>query len=269
MNITSPPANAGGSAYDQRMQLRAALQQAAEARKSEIATDKAKAMNSPIFKAADSKKAQAKARVQQIVEWLKIVKKLYANDPKAMAKALAQVFKDLKSAVKAYRDAGGQEMSASGEAAGAAMASAPAPDGAKADDKADDADGEARTAETTADEPGAEPAQAAVSEDPSEAARPSSDGASLYQAVVGEIRKAVGEDGLDFLKQVRSVTNEIVKLVDTARGQAAIRKRDKETDKAFEDLDKSLKSLREEMDGMEQDIRREAPTAGMKLDIAA
>jgi hypothetical protein len=275
MNVTSAPASTGGSAYAQRMDLRAALQQASDARKAEIATDKAKAMSSPIFKGAESQKTQAKAKVQQILEWLKIVKKLYANDPKGMAKALAQVFKDLKSAVKAYKDAGGQEMSASGAAAGSAMAGAPASDAAQPDAKSDDdartaeADpatgGEAKAAET-ATTGGVDPATADAAADPAKAA---TDGAGLYQAVVGEIRKAVGEDGLDFLKQVRSVTNEIVKLVDTARGQAAVRKHDKDTDKAFEDLDKSLKSLRDEMDSMEQDIRREAPTAGMTLDVAA
>jgi prefoldin subunit 5 len=42
-----------------------------------------------------------------------------------------------------------------------------------------------------------------------------------------------------------------------------------DTDKAMEEVDKTLKDLHEELDAMEQDIHREAPTAGMRLSIAA
>ena len=52
---------------------------------------------------ADSE--QHRAKLQQLVEFLKIIKKLYANDPKAMAKALAGVFKQLRQAVDDYKSA--------------------------------------------------------------------------------------------------------------------------------------------------------------------
>lgn len=281
MNISFGSASAGGQTYVQTMQLRAAAKQAAEARKAEIETDKAKAMANPAFKAPENQKHQAKAKVQQLMDWLKIVRKLYANDPKGMAKALAQVFKDLKAAVKAYKDAGGQEMAMSGQVAGAAVNPGPAaasdapkdasetPNGAKpatADGEAvapaDATQTEAASAEVS--EPGTSSTEQA---DPPPA--PAQGGSSIYDAVVGEVRKSIGEDGLDFIKQVRGIVNKITEILDTARGQAAIRKRDKETDKAFEETDKELKSLHEEMDSMERDIRREAPTAGMRLDVAA
>lgn len=265
MNISSASATAERLTYAQTLQLRAAAKQAADDRKAEIATDKAKAMDSPAFKGAESQKQQAKAKVQQIMEWLKIVRKLYAMDPKGMAKALAQVFKDLKAAVKAYKDAGGDEMQASGAAASAAISSG-APDAGLAEDKPQD-DGQAG-ATGQAEAPAADTQEPPPQDDARQPA-PAGEGSSLYQTVVQEVKKAVGEDGLDFIKQVREATNKIVELLDTARGQAAIRKRDKDSDKAFEDADKSLKSLREEMDSMEQDIRREAPTAGLKLSIAA
>jgi hypothetical protein len=265
MNISSGAASAGGLTYAQSMQLRAAAKQAADTRKALIETDKAKAMASPVFKAPESQKQQARAKLQQIMEWLKIVKKLYANDPKGMAKALAQVFKDLKSAVKAYKDAGGQEMAMSGEAAGAAVAPGPA---AASDAPKDDTDNQGET------DPAAEPAAATPQEPSTEPAESSPaaatpGGSSVYDAVAGEMRKSIGEDGLDFVKQVRGIVNKVTELLDTARGQAAIRKRDKDTDKAFGDTDKALKSLYEEIDSMEQDIRRQAPTAGMRLDVAA
>lgn len=272
MNISSASASAVRLTYAQTQQLRAAAKQAADARKAEIETDKAKAMDTPAFKGAESQKQQAKAKVQQIIEWLKIVKKLYAMDPKGMAKALAQVFKDLKAAVKAYRDAGGDEMSASGAAVGSVMASSSAPEAKDDAQKADeqqtgDQQADALQPEGQAVDTAGQPGQPAA-DAPADQAQPTG-GSGLYQAVVDEVKKSVGEDGLDFIKQVRSVTQEITKLLDTARGQAAIKKRDKDMDKAFEDADKTLKSLHEEMDSMEAEIRREAPTAGMKLSIAA
>ncbi len=264
MNISSASASAVSLTYAQTMQLRAAAKQAADTRKAEIETDKSKAMSSPVFKGAEAKKQQAKAKIQQIMDWLKIARKLYAMDPKGMAKALAQVFKDLKAAVKSYKDAGGDEMSASGEAAGAAIGGAASAPPEKSEDK-----GDAKPAEGEAAPEDADAKAAPAEEAPTQPAEAAGGGAGLYQAVVGEIRKAVGEDGLDFVKTVRATVNEIVKLLDASRGQAAIRKRDKETDKSFEDADKALKDLREEVDTMEQDIRRDAPTAGMKLSVAA
>jgi hypothetical protein len=269
MSILSATAFAGGSTYAQAMKLRAAAQAEAADRKQEIEADKAQALSSPRMSAPETQKRQARAKVQQLIEWLKIVKKLYAQDPKGMAKALAQVFKDLKAAVKAFRDAGGQEMAMSGSAVGAAMAG-----GASSAATPDDKTGEGDAAES--DVPATE-AQAAEAQgldpdmrqpDPAETEAKTA-GASLYDAVVGEVRKAIGEDGLEFLKEVRGLTNAITDLLSTARGQAAIRRQDKDMVKTFEEADKALKALHEEMDGMEQDIRREAPTAGMRLSIAA
>lgn len=250
MNI-SPAVRATVTAAP-RVETRAALQQAAEARKATVSEAAARARSGPRMAASESRKSQAKAKLQQIREWLKIVRKLYAQNPVGMAKTLAQVFKDLKAAVAAYRDAGGQEMGASGEAV---SLPAPAPTG---EDKP--ADGEA--AAPTGD--GADEKAEGVSPGP----RPA-EGLSLYDAVVGEVRKQVGEDGLDFLKEVRGMVDDIRKLLETARGQAAIRRRDKETDRTFEAADEALKALNETMDAMDRQIRHDAPSAGMTLSVAA
>jgi hypothetical protein len=50
-------------------------------------------------------KGRAREKLQRIVEKLKLLKKLYANDPKAMAKALAAAAKELQGAVKDYANA--------------------------------------------------------------------------------------------------------------------------------------------------------------------
>lgn len=252
MNIQSAAVATATSDYAREVRARAALKQVAEARKREVSEDTARVRAGPRFAAAESRKAQAKAKLQQVRDWLKIVKKLYAQNPTGMAKALAQVFKDLKGAVAAYKDAGGEEVGAvlSGQSSDEAKASGDKPDAA--------AEESAEAVEVV--KPGADDAAIDARQ---------VQGISLYDAVTGEVRKQVGEDGLEFLKEVRGMVDDIKKLLETARGQAAIRRRDKESDKAFEDADKALKALDEAMSQMDRQIRRDAPTAGMTLSVAA
>jgi hypothetical protein len=215
------------------------------ARKAKVSDGVGKALANPGFKAPDETKSRARAKIQQLSDWLKTIKALYANDPKGMAKALTQMFRELKAAVKAYRDADDQEFGLSGDVAGAAIA-APAPD-----DKTD-----TKTPE-------------AVTDSPETAPPPAPAGASLYDAVTAGVRKAIGEDALDFIKLVRGFTNGLSDLLDTARGQAAIRRSDKKTDDAFKDADKTLKDLRADTADLERDIHQAAPEAGMRLSVAA
>lgn len=55
-------------------------------------------------------KGRAREKLQRVIEKMKMLKKIYANDPKGMAKALAAVAKELQGAVKDYgkaaKDAG-------------------------------------------------------------------------------------------------------------------------------------------------------------------
>ena len=284
MNIQLKAVLTGRLTYAQTEQAKARSEAAKAERKRTIDSEKAEAMASPRLDGLESRKAQAKARIQQVVEWLKSVRKLYAQDPKGMAKALAQAFKDLKAAVKSYREAGGQEMAMSGELAGAAISNNGSPDRSAGEgapkeaapqessqSSGDEAVQEANEAVTAQAAPEGDELQDAPDEDLSRSAPALEEPgrAGLYEAVVAEVRKALGEDSLDFIKQVRGLAIEITKLLDAARGQAAIRRRDKDTDKAMEEADKTLKELHEELDTMEQDIHREAPTAGMRLSIAA
>ncbi len=280
MYIQLKAALTGRLTYAQTEQAKARTEAMKAERKRTIDSEKAEAMASPRLDGLESRKAQAKAKIQQVVEWLKIVRKLYAQDPKGMAKALAQAFKDLKAAVKSYREAGGQEMAMSGELAGAALANNRSPE--KTADAAPKEVAAPISPPPSGDEANraSEGAEAAPEvfdpEDPPEtdlsrsAEVPDEPGrAGLYEAVVAEVRKALGEDSLDFVKQVRGLVIEITKLLDAAKGQAAIRRKDKDTDKAMEEVDKTLNDLHEELDTMEQDIHREVPTAGMRLSIAA
>ena len=98
MNVQSAAIGAALSDLARRNQAQAAAKRADQARKAEVAKDAGLARQSPRFDAQETRKQQAKAKLQQIREWLKIVRKLYAQDPRGMAKALTQVFKDLKAA---------------------------------------------------------------------------------------------------------------------------------------------------------------------------
>ena len=277
MNIASAAAGAATLDYARELRARAALRQARESRRAEVSEDAAKARSSPRFEASATRKQQAKAKLQQVREWLQIVKKLFAHNPKGMAKALAQVFKDLKAAVEAYKDAGGQEMGAAGEVVGAVLSAGTDPSG-DAGEHGDGAAGDApqasapETAPTDGDEADATLSSKPEHEQdigPGDAALAVAEGRSLYDAVVSEVRKQVGEDGLDFLKDVRGLVDDVQKLMQTARGQAAIGRRDKDAETAFEDADKALKALNETMDQMDREIRRDAPAAGMRISVAA
>lgn len=241
-----------------RVESRAALKQAAEAGAATVSEAATRVRSGPGMAASESRKQQAKAKLQQVREWLKIVRKLYAQNPAGMAKTLAQVFKDLKAAVAAYRDAGGQAMGASG----AAVAMPPPPPPTAGDHKSAGEGEDADVAATAGVDAEAKAGAAEPATKPSE-------GASLYAAVVQEVRKQLGEDGLDFLKEVRGMVDDIRKLLEAARGQAAIRRRDKDTDEAFEAADKALKDLNETMNDMERQIRHDAPSAGMTFSVAA
>ncbi len=65
------------------------------------------------------------------------------------------------------------------------------------------------------------------------------------------------------------MVDDIRKLLEAARGQAAIRRHDKDTDEAFEAADKALKDLNETVNDMERQIRHDAPSAGMTFSVAA
>jgi hypothetical protein len=278
MRIQTAAPGAATADYARELRARAALKQAEDARRSEVSADAAKVRSSPRFEASETRKSQARAKLHQVREWLKIVRKLYAENPKAMARALAQAFKELKAAVQSFKDAGGQEMGSSGDAVGAVLTSAAKEKAGevKADKAATAAPGD-REPVAAGDEsgdagPGSGGDEAAPGAGPApeaEAVRAAFEGRSLYDAVVTEVRRQLGEDGLEFLKEVREMVRDIGRLLETAKGQAAIRRPDKDTEKALEETDEARKELNALMDDMEGEIRRDAPTAGMRLSIAA
>jgi len=234
-----------------------AAAQAQALSKAEIANDAAQARQNPMFQAQDSRKTQAREKLQRLRDWMKIVAKLYAQNPTGMARALAQAAKDLKAALHEYEDAGGREMAMADAATEGVLA--PPPDAKTADDKAaakaDDKSGADATAEPQTDGGKAPSAPSAA------------DGAALYDAVSRSVRKTLGEDGMEFLGEVRAMVDDLGKLYASARIQAAAHRGDKAQKQAFEDADKAFKDLKDEIDQSERDIRQAAPDVGMRLSV--
>lgn len=260
----------------------------ADEKKRTIETVASKAFESPVMKAADKDKSFIREKIEGIKKRLQILRKLFSGNPKEMAKALAQVFKELKAALKDYKAATDKEIGASAGAVDAMMpadvamappADATADDASK-DDTAKDTDAAPEEASAT-DEPAQDPAVAieqptAAAEpapplaDPAVAAAPHDEKHALYGQIAEKVKTMAGEDGLEFTKEIKGLVQWIEdKMLTPARIQMKAKKPDKDTDKAFEDVDKELKALKKEMEDIERDIKREAPAVGQHLDVAA
>ncbi len=225
---------------------------AADSKKQTILSVASQAFAASPMKGAESSKAHIKEQIQGIIKRLTILKKLFAGNPKEMARALAQVFKELKGLVKAYKAAVEKEVGASASAVDGLM---PADTAVPPTADSSDANAGATPAAPQDDQP-----QAASGDDKT----------ALYNQAVQQVQKQAGEDGLDFSKQLKDLVNEIEdKMLAPARTQRKAQKSDKATDDAFKDAEDSLKDLRKAMDDMDRDIKRDVPSAGQTLDIAA
>lgn len=219
----------------------------ADDHRKELQEKTSKAMDTPEMRVQNEAKTRAREKLKAIVEKLKILKKLFSGNAKDMARAMAHVFKELKAALKEFKDAGKAQM----DAVASAAASITPPMTAGAVDPAKP-EGEAQA--TEAESKTAEPAASTVTHD----------------ELMGSMRKSLGEDGMDFLKELKGILKHIdEKMLAPARIQKAAQKPDEDTDKVFEDMDKELKELRKAMADMERDLKHDAPETGMFLDMRA
>ncbi len=232
-------------------------QQAADQKKAAITKAAGERLSAPKNDGAEQTKARVREEIKEIRKRLNILKSLYANNPKEMAKALAQVFKELKAAIKEYKAALKSEMDNAGDAGVTAIPAEPMPAPA-ADTAEKPEDDEATKADAPADP-----------EAKNDTATPA-DPTAPYGAVETAAKTMVGEDGLNFTKEIRALVNLIEqKLLTPARIQKQMMKPDKAMDDAFKEVEDQLKALRKEMEDTDRDLKAEAPMAGMHLDIAA
>jgi hypothetical protein len=219
----------------------------ADDHRKELQEKTSKAMDTPEMRVQNEAKTRAREKLKAIVEKLKILKKLFSGNAKEMARAMTQVFKELKAALKEFKEAGKAQMDAVASSAASIVppmtAGATAPARPEGDAKAVEAEG--KTAETAAN---------TVSHD----------------ELMGSMRRSLGEDGMEFLKELKGILKHIdEKMLAPARIQKAAQKSDEDTDKVFEDMDKELKDLRKAMADMERDLKHDAPETGMVLDMRA
>jgi hypothetical protein len=125
----------------------------ADDHRKELQEKTSKAMDTPEMRVQNDAKTRAREKLKAVVEKLKILKKLFSGNAKEMARAMMQVFKELKAALKEFKEAGKAQMDA---VASAAVSITPpmtngGGDPAKPEGEAKAAETEGKTAEATAD----------------------------------------------------------------------------------------------------------------------
>lgn len=265
MDITSTLSASGPLPRGMSVERSQALE-AADKKKAAVAKAASDLLRAPKNDGAEQSKSRVREQIQEIRKRLNILKSLYANNPREMAKALAQVFKELKAAIKEYKAALKSEMDNAGDTGVTAM-----PAETTAAPAADTAEKPASEDSATADASGPE-------KDVTSEADPGSKGDTVaqgdptapYGAVASAAKTMVGEDGLSFTKEIRALVDLIEqKLLAPARIQKQMMKPDKATEEAFKQVEDQLKALRKEIADTDRDLKTEAPMAGMHLDIAA
>jgi hypothetical protein len=220
-----------------------------------------------------SLKDQAKAQVMALLERIRTLKQFASDNPQVMAKQLAAIVRELKSALKAYAAAGGTP----GIAAASAPAAPPqAPVPANASDDIDakaPADDDAEVASEATEAPAADVAPSegrdAGATLASTPAATDADPRNVYERMRDSVSGSEAAGDMDFVKLVRGVGKVIRDLLTKAKLQTALKGPGDETKKNFEAADKGLKELDEALDRMDRDIRNSSPAAGMFVALYA
>ena len=76
-----------------------------DAHKDAVAAAVDRAEQTPSLSAGANSKSFVASQIQGLLKRLQILQKLYASDPKGMAQALTQIFKQLRGLLKDYKDA--------------------------------------------------------------------------------------------------------------------------------------------------------------------
>ncbi|EGF92204.1 hypothetical protein ABI_06370 [Asticcacaulis biprosthecium C19] len=233
----------------------------------ELQSKVGKVFDNEQMKAHTERKNRVRQKLEKLMEHLKILRKLFSGNPKEMARALTQVFKDLKAALKEFKDATKGQMDLSFSAS-AAVVPPPTDSAAQSDVKDGDTDADKADAETEATAETAEPEAESV---PASASATTEDpnATVTHDELVGAVRREIGQDGLKFLKELKAILAHIEeKMLQPARLQKAAQKPDKDMDKVFEAMDEELKELLKEMKDMERDLKQGVAETGTVLDIA-
>lgn len=233
--------------------------------------------------AAARAKGQARQKVERLVEELKLIKKIWASNPREMTKQLARLAKQLAAAAKEYmkaaKDAGelvqapsapaaasppaagsgaavGATDSAQSDQAAAQTGSAdvigePGPDRAEAMDAHPGGDADAAAGDGA--EPAAEPAVTRSEAAAAYASRASAQ-ARAEEKEIREERRMLAVGDQDFARLVKGVARKIRDLLQETRVKSAFTLREPlEKSEDYKEADRTLKDLEKEMDKVETD----------------
>lgn len=189
-------------------------------------------------------KAAARKKVEQLKQRLQMLQQMFSGDPEKLAKAIAQVAKELKAAVKAYGGTDGGSASLTGTANTADTT---------VQTGVTKAAGEAVTLETGAAETGANPDEVPAEETPH--AQTGSQNLTAEQRQAQEKQAEAREDS-DFAKEARDLMRKIKALLEQAKADAKLDATQSEaenpqTTEAISEADKALKSLDSELSDLE------------------
>lgn len=187
-----------------------------------------------------------------------MLQQMFSGDPEKLAKAIAQVAKELKAAVKAYGGTDGGSASLTDTA----TASGQTTNTAAAD--------EAVTLETGAAETGANPDEVPAEVPPH--AQASSQNLTPEQRQAQEKQVEAREDS-DFAKEVRDLMRKIKALLEQAKADAKLdatqsESENPETANAISDADKALKTLDSEVSDLETASNTKLFATGLVISLA-
>lgn len=226
-------------------------------------------------KVRDDTRARAKEKLMQLFERMKIIKKLGENDPKMMAKLLAQAMKELKAIVKEYVRAGGNSSDVSGYAAAQVTANAPVPDEAKSvETEASDAVSEA---EATAEDVPAEAVEGDTEVEATDETTETSETAEKPQTpleaktaaeayVKTERDRAQGElmEVGEFMRLVRGFMKATRELLETAKIKLTFQTVGKDTVEDFRSSYEDMKEIEEDFEDLSKGLDDERAVFGPK-----
>ena len=206
---------------------------------------------------------RARDRVEAVREQLKIIKELYAQNPKEMAKALRHLVKELQTALKAYKEAGG-DMTSIGGAGLIAMTASAAPSRSTGAPGSEPDANAAETGAETDDAPVFGESAASPAHSPGEGPRPDSSDMSVeeLEARLGVLR---GDEGV--VRSVDGLRRKIKELCENSKLQSAFLSRDRSRDEAFEALDEDLEALDEDVTAYKRDVQDELIAVRLEIKL--
>lgn len=216
----------------------------------------------------EAKKAHALARLQELKKQVELLKKMLNGDPKALAKALSVIARELKAIVKEYGDAikGGVNVDTSVNQTAPQEDTQNAPSQTENDEAAATNEEAKPSTETTTDdikETASKPDT--QKEEPVKEEAKTKENDAINNYAKGLLTNEHGE----FLKSVRKIIDELKHYTTLAKAKIKFQKPDKEGEDLIKDNEDALKDLQNEFQHLQQDIDASSNNMGNVISLFA